>query len=146
MNYKRILIGGLAAGVIINLSEFLLNGVVLREAAEAEMARLNLVYAGWAMPMYVVMAFAWGFFLAWAYAALRPRFGAGPGTALVAAAVLWTVGYVFPSMSVLAMGLGTGSMYAIALAWGAVEVILAALAAGYLYRETEPAGQRSTAF
>jgi hypothetical protein len=146
MNYKRILIGGLVAGVIINISEFILNGVVLADSMTEEMARLNLTFASWAMPMYVVMAFAWGFFLAWGYAALRPRFGAGAGTALIAAAVLWTVGYVLPSLSVLAMGLGQGGTYAIALAWGAVEVVVAALAAGYLYRETEPAGQRSTAF
>lgn len=146
MNYKRILVGGLVAGVIINISEFILNGVVLADSMTEEMARLNLTFASWAMPMYVVMAFVWGLFLAWAYAAFRPRFGPGPRTALIAAAVLWTVGYLLPSLSVLGMGLGQGSMYAIALIWGAVEVIVAALAAGYLYREMEPAGQRSAAF
>ena len=41
INLGRVLIGGLLAGVIINLSEFLLNGVVLAEDMNAAMASLN---------------------------------------------------------------------------------------------------------
>ncbi|HSJ13134.1 MAG TPA: hypothetical protein VK939_01890 [Longimicrobiales bacterium] len=146
MNYKRILIGGLAAGVIINLSEFLLNGVVLADQMGTDMERHNLVFAGWAMPMYVIMAFLWGLFLAWCYAAIRPRFGPGPGTALIAAAVLWTIGYAMPSLSVLAIGLGESGTHALALVWGAVEVIVAAQVAGWLYRETESAPQAAASY
>jgi hypothetical protein len=146
MNYKRILLAGVIAGLIINLSEFLLNGVVLAGQMEADLTRHNLVSAPWAMTAYVIMGFVSGFFLAWCYAAIRPRFGAGFGTALVAATALWTVGYVLPTVGILAVGLGRPTSYLLALVWAAVEVVIAAGAAGYLYREAEaPAVQTAIA-
>ena len=135
MNYRRILLGGLLAGVLINASEFLLNGVVLAEQMSADMERMGLTFASWAMPAYVLMAFTYGLFLAWLYAALRPRFGQGPHTAVIAAAALWVAAYLLPTVSFLAMGIGSTGSYGLALVWGAAELVLAALLAGYFYRE-----------
>ncbi len=142
MNYRRILLGGLVAGVIITASEFLLNGVVLASQMQADLARHNLVMARWAMAAYVVMALLYGFALAWLYAAIRPRFGAGFGTGLIAAAIVWTLAYLLPSVSLLSMGASEGSSYVIALVWGAAELVIGAAVAGYLYKEGEaPAAQ-----
>jgi len=135
MNYRRMLLGGLLAGVLICASEFVLNGVVLAAQMEAEMARTGLQYASWSMPAYVVMTFVYGLFLAWFYAAIRPRFGPGPRTAVIAAAGLWLVAYLLPSIGFLAMGIGPAGTFAIALVWGAVELALAALLAAWYYRE-----------
>jgi hypothetical protein len=145
MNWKRIVLGGLAAGLVINISEFLLNAVVIADAMEADMARYELTFAAWAMVAYVLMAFSWGLFLAWCYAAIRPRFGPGPKTALIAAAVLWFLAYLTPTLHVLAIGMG-GSTYGMSLLWGAVEVILAAQVAGWLYREEEGTRHRAAAY
>ena len=146
MNYKRILLGGLVAGVIINASEFVLNGVVFAKQMQADLTRHNLVMASWAMPAYVIMAFCFGLFLAWIYAAIRPRFGPGLGTAVVAAAVVWGVGYVLPTIGLLAIGMGDATTYVIALIWGAAELVLAGIVAAYLYREGEsPAATRAAA-
>jgi hypothetical protein len=136
MNWKRILLGGLLAGVVINASEFLLNGVVLADEMAADMERLGLQFASWAMIAYVAMAFVYGLFLAWLYAALRPRFGPGGRTALVAAAALWVAAYLLPTVGFMAMGVGGGSAYAVSLVWGAAELVIAALLAGYMYRES----------
>jgi hypothetical protein len=135
MNYRRMLLGGLLAGVLICASELLLNGVVLADQMAAEMARTGLQYASWAMAAYVVMAFAYGQFLAWFYAAIRPRFGQGPRTAVIAAAGLWLMAYLLPSIGYLAMGAGPAGAFAIGLVWGAAELVLAALLAAYCYRE-----------
>ena len=146
MNYKRILLGGLVAGVIINASEFLLNGVVLATQMQADLARHNLTMAGWAMPFYVLMAFVLGLALAWIYAAIRPRFGAGFRTSLIAAAVVWSLAYVLPTVGLLAMGAGDTSSYLLALVWGAAELVIAAAVAGYFYHELEaPATQTAPA-
>ena len=135
MNWKRILLGGLLAGVVINVSEFLLNGVVLAEQMEADMARMGMQFASWAMAAFVVMAFIYGLFLAWCYAAIRPRYGQGARTALITAGALWVVAYLLPSVGFLAMGVGSAGTYGLSLVWGAVELVIAALLAGYLYRE-----------
>jgi hypothetical protein len=36
INFRRVLLGGAVAGIIINVGEVLLNGVILREHIEAE--------------------------------------------------------------------------------------------------------------
>ena len=41
INLGRVLIGGLVAGIIINVGEFILNGVLLEEEMNAAMAALN---------------------------------------------------------------------------------------------------------
>ncbi len=137
MNYKRILVGGLLAGVIINVSEYVLNGVVYAKQMAEEAVKHALVMSQSAMTLFVLMAFAYGFALAWLYAAFRPRFGQGFGTALIAAATVWTLSYVLPSVMMTALGLGEGISTLVALVWGAAEVVIAAAVAGYLYREAE---------
>ncbi len=142
MNLKRILLGGLLAGVIVNASEFLMNGVVLAKQMQADMAKHALVMASWAMVGFVLMAFVYGFALAWLYAAFRPRFGQGFGTALIAAATVWTLSYVMPTVMMLAIGMGSSST-ALTLVWGAAELVIAGAVAGAVYREAEasPAAQ-----
>ncbi|NJD09914.1 MAG: hypothetical protein FIB01_05525 [Gemmatimonadetes bacterium] len=137
MNYRRVLLGGLIAGLVIEASETLLNGVVLAKPATALLEAHGLTYAPWAMPVFGLMAFLYGFLLAWLYAALRPRFGPGFGTAVIAAAVLWITAYIFPSVGMLGLGVSTWQLSAIALLWGAAELVVAAAAAGWLYREPQ---------
>lgn len=134
MNLRRILLGGLLAGLIINLSEFVLNGVVLMERAEAAMAEMGLQYASWSMPFFVVMAFLYGIGLVALYAAIRPRFGPGPGTALLAGLFFWVFVALFPSLTYAAIGFGQG-MIAISVVWTIVELPVAALAGAWVYRE-----------
>ena len=41
INLGRVVIGGLLAGLIINIGEFILNGILLEEEMNAAMAALN---------------------------------------------------------------------------------------------------------
>lgn len=134
INWKRVFVGGLLAGVVINLSEFILNGVVLMEAMEASMAGMNLEFAAWAMPFYVVMAFIWGFALVTLYAAVRPRFGPGPGSAISVGIGFWVIAVLMPTLSYAAMGMG-GGMLGIGLIWTFVEMVVAASVGGWAYQE-----------
>jgi hypothetical protein len=136
MNYARILLGGLLAGVIINAGEFLLWVVLLRDSAEAALGQLGLEEAAWAPVGYVVGGFLLGFVLAWLYAAIRPRYGPGFGTAAVAGTALWLAAWIVPAIwfAVIGVAMGTGLTVLVA-AWGLAEAILAAAAAGWVYRE-----------
>lgn len=138
INLTRVLLGGLAAGIVINLGEFVLWGVLLEAQYEAMMAASGLAETSWAMAAYVGGTLVIGILLAFTYAALRPRFGAGWQTAVVAAGLIWAVGFALPMIWNGAIGLSIGAgATALALAWGAVEIALAGVVAGRVYQEQE---------
>jgi hypothetical protein len=69
------------------------------------------------------------------YAAIRPRFGAGPGTAVIAAFAAWWFAFVFPQIGNVAMGFFPAGVTALATAWGLAELVIAALVGARLYQE-----------
>jgi hypothetical protein len=136
INYGRVVLGGLVAGLVINLSEFVLNGLILMDDYAAAMESYNLTEASWAMGGYIGSAFILGLVVAWLYAAIRPRFGAGAKTGVTAGVVLWLGGYIVPSIWFLAMGMNYGTgLTVLSLVWGLAELAVAGMVAGWLYRE-----------
>ena len=84
INWSRVFLGGLVAGVIIDASEFLVNGVFLAQNWANAMKALNQPE----MSATTILAFnitglITGIFAVWLYAAVRSRYGAGPKIALV---------------------------------------------------------------
>jgi hypothetical protein len=79
-----VILGGLVAGVIINVFEFLLNGVILANDMQAAIRALGKQMGGGALASFTVWGFLVGIFAVWLYAAIRPRFGALRATALCA--------------------------------------------------------------
>jgi hypothetical protein len=79
-----------------------------------------------------------GFVLIFLYVAMRPRFGPGPRTAVIAAATLWVARWISPALYYLAIGLFPGRMLLIWLIVGLVGLIAAALLGGAIYREESP--------
>ena len=140
MNTARVLLGGLVAGVVLNVGEGILNAGILMDDYEAIFASTGLVEADWAMVGYIGSTFVLGFVVAWIYAAIRPRYGPGWKTGVRAGAALWCASYLVPSIWFGAMGMGLGQgMLALALVWGFAEQALAGVAAGWVYREGETA-------
>jgi len=136
INAGRLVIGGLVAGVVINVSEFVLNTVVMGSQMEQMMSRLNLPpFGGAATAAFAVLGFALGFVALWLYAAIRPRYGAGPKTALCAGSAAWFLTYFYGSVGMVAMGMFPAGMMAIGLAWGLVELMAATVAGAYFYKE-----------
>jgi hypothetical protein len=137
MNTGRIVAGGLAAGLVINAAE-ILSANVFRSQYEDMFAGLNLPPMGTgSLVALVVGGFAIGVILTWTYAAMRPRFGPGPKTALYAGLVVWSLGWLWQMVVDVATGFYTLSlwMWGMAIVWTFVEVQLAALIGGWLYRE-----------
>ena len=82
INTGRVILGGLAAGLVINISEAVLNLVVLGAENEALSASLGVdPVGGGGIAVYTIFAFLIGIVAIWLYAAMRPRLGAGPGAA-----------------------------------------------------------------
>jgi len=140
INWTRVLLGGLLAGVIINLFEFVTNGVVLRrDWAEAMKALGRSAMAPSALVVFVIWGFLVGISAIWLYAAARPRFGPGVKTAALTGFAFWVFAYALPTLGNWALGLFPKRLLVIGVLVGLVEVILASVAGAWLYKEVSAA-------
>src|SRR5258708_38550465 len=91
INWGRVVLGGLLAGVVLNVFDYVVYGVVLRPDFAATMQALGKPPGAMdsLVPLFVVVDFVYGIGLVWLYAAIRPRFGAGVKTAVIAGGARW---------------------------------------------------------
>jgi pimeloyl-ACP methyl ester carboxylesterase len=132
----RVAIGGLLAGLLINISEFILNGVLLAAEMNEAMAELNRPPIEASMIVwFVLLGFGIGFMVVWLYAAIRPRFGPGVRTAICAALTVWGLAYLYPNLFITIMNLFPTRLMVIATVWGLVEMVIAGIAGAWAYTE-----------
>lgn len=130
--------GGLLAGLIINIGEFILNEPILADDFAEVMASMNKEPPGsGAIMIFVMMSFALGIFAVWFYAAIRPRFGPGAKTAACAGLIVWGLAWLFPNIGFMAMDFFPMKLTLIVTVWGLVEVTLATVAGAWLYKESD---------
>jgi hypothetical protein len=114
---------------------------VLADAMAAARTQKGVTEASWGGTLYLVTTIPLGLLLAWLYAAIRPRFGPGPATALRAGGFLWVATWLIYYVWLAPSGRGllflNPSLTALALTWELAGVLLAALATGWVYRERE---------
>lgn len=136
INAGRVLLGGLLAGLVINIGETILNVAIVGPQWEEAMRALGIEpAAGPALAFYFVYGFLIGIAAVWLYAAIRPRFGPGPRTAAVAGLFVWFVSYFLFAVMEQAQPMFPQSLIWIGTAWGLVEVPLATMAGAWVYRE-----------
>jgi len=139
INTKKVLVGGLVAGVIINIIDFVANTLILgaRMKAESDAFKPGMsdaMMAGNAVISYVIMDLVLGFALIWTYAAFRPRFGAGARTATYVAVLFWLLALIFTAgyrqMGIMSSGLWWSFAFI-----GLVNFLIAAWAGAAVYSE-----------
>lgn len=136
INVGRVLLGGLAAGLVMNIGEFLLNGVIFAKSIEDANRKLNLPPpSGEFIAKAVGMVFLMGIVAVLLYAAIRPRFGAGPKTAIIAGLIVWFLGFVYSGVLNSALGFFPFSLTIIGLVWALFEAPIATLVGAWLYKE-----------
>lgn len=136
INAGRVILGGLLAGLIINIGEFILNEMVLKAQWESAMQALNLAPAGGsAIAVFVVGGFISGLLMVWLYAAVRPRLGTGPKTAVIVGLVVWVFGSLLALMPPLLTGMLPSKIVWTLIIWGVFEIPLAAAIGAWPYRE-----------
>ena len=139
INTGKVVVGGLVAGLVMNVSGFLVQGMLLGKRMESEMVAVAPSLQGRGMDAAsmtgrVLTQFAVGLLLVWLYAAMRPRFGPGPKTAMYAAFVIWACGFLF-YLDWLYLGLMSVSLYAIVSIVMIITLAIAAWIGGMLYKE-----------
>jgi hypothetical protein len=139
VNGSRVILGGLAAGLVMNVVGFVINGMLLgpRMSAEMEAAVPGLaakMMNSTGVGVDLVTQFVIGTLIVWLYAAMRPRFGAGPRTAVFAALVPWICGLFFYSGWLLS-GMMSSGTYVVVSIGALINVIIGGMVGAWLYRE-----------
>lgn len=136
INTQRWLAGGVTAGAIIWLLEGAASVFYMEQMRIAMEAHgLPLAVTTGSMLISVLVSLIAGLTSIFFYAAVRPRFGSGPRTAVIVAVALWVGGYLLSLLGYQMLGLFPTSML---VSWGAVgllEMIVATLAGAWVYRE-----------
>jgi hypothetical protein len=135
INWARVLLGGLLAGVIINAVEFLTNGIVLGRDWEAAMKALSRTMSPSALVVFFIWGFLAGICAIWLYAAARPRFGPGAKTAALTGFAFWIFAFALPTFGQWSFGLFPQRLLVIGTLVGLMEVILASVVGAALYKE-----------
>jgi hypothetical protein len=135
INWGRVIAGGVVAGIIINLFEYVTNGRVLAADWAAAMQTLGRQMPAGATAIFILWGFLVGISVIWLYAAARTRFGPGPGTAVLIGFVYWVIGYLFPNVVSWALAIFPSRLLAITTIVGLVEIIVASLAGASIYKE-----------
>jgi len=136
INMQKVLIGGLIAGVFLNIVDYVQFGVVLKDQMAAAMQAINKpAMTNAQIPYFVVLDFVAGVFLVWLYAAIRPRFGAGPMTAAKAGIAGWFVGGLLVTLFMWPMETMPHNLMITTTVVGLVSWTLAAVIGAKFYTE-----------
>jgi hypothetical protein len=137
INWGRVVLGGLLAGVVLNIVDWLFYGVVMKQDLDAAMQALgkrpgamdNLV------PLFVALDFVSGIGLLWVYAAIRPRFGAGAKTAVIAGVAVWFFIGLLHAIGEAPMGMFPQKVYTVGTLVALVQYAVAGAVGAYVYKE-----------
>lgn len=137
VNLGRVILGGLVAGIIVNISEWLMNGVVLKKDYEDAMKSMNkpAEMTGAQGAVWIVYGFVIAIAAVWLYAAIRSRYGAGAGTAARAGVAVWFFSYLLPNVAMANVGVFPSRVLVTTCVWGLVEQIVATTVGAWIYKE-----------
>lgn len=141
INWGRVLLGGLLAGLVLNIVDYVLYGVVLASDFDAALQDLGRgPIASSQITWFILLDFLYGIFLVYLYAAIRPRFGAGPKTAVIAGLIGWVGAALLHSLGQMPMGLFPSRLIVIGTVVALIAFPLATAVGAWLYKEGESPG------
>ena len=136
INLARVLLGGLVAGVVVNAGDFVINSYLLADDMAQLSQRLGLNQADveGSQITWIVVDFIYGTLLVFTYAAVRPRFGPGPWTAMAAGLVLY-LAITVVLFGFMSMGMFVPDAFFRSTGLQLVVTLAASLAGGMVYKE-----------
>ena len=139
INYGRVLLGGVLAGVLLFMADGFIHSKLLHEhwmaAMKAAGRSVEAEEHGSDMLYFAAFELLRGVAIAWIYAVMRAQCGPGPKTAICATLAVWAI--MFPIFFLQEVPLGFYSTTLLTL-WSLYEIVpsvLAGLVAGALYKD-----------
>ena len=138
INLSRVILGGILAGIVIDLFEGILNGAIL--ASQWAEVLDGLGKTGTMSVKQIVAFDAWGLALGiltvGLYAAIRPRFGAGPRTGVLAGLAVWALAFAMGGATPVFLHIFPVGTMATSLVVEAVGMAIAGVAGAAVYKES----------
>ncbi|HEX2667752.1 MAG TPA: hypothetical protein VHP13_05215 [Gammaproteobacteria bacterium] len=139
VNAARVMVGGVAAGAALFVVNGIVNGALLSGAfmewAQGMGDHLHAPARGAALGLWTLMSLLYGIAGVWIYAGIRPRYGAGPRTALLAGVLLWIAGKLTVALDLMALGILPTGLILGQLLGGFVAILLGVSVGARLYKE-----------
>jgi hypothetical protein len=137
MNFRRWLLAGLVAGVIMDILGFFIDGLWLKQAWQSGMQALGVSgFSPSTWAWFNVLGVVNGLMALWVYCGIRPRYGAGLNTAFKAAIVFWIIGSLIPNLSFMVFGgLFSHQLAAYTTLGSFIQVIVGVIAGAAVYKE-----------
>jgi hypothetical protein len=138
INYGRVLLGGLVAGIVANVCDTIVGMFIMADDMQRMVQRLGLdqrVFTSTStMVTWVVVDFIYATLIVWTYAAVRPRLGPGPTTAMIVGAVICAAATVV-LFGFQQMGVFTIDSFIKNAVLSLATALLASLAGAKVYRD-----------
>ncbi len=137
INWSRLILGGIVAGIVADVLGYLVDGVMLAPRWAAGMQALG--HSEFSPNQWIwfnLLGLVSGIVAVWIYAAIRPRFGAGPRTAIYAGLAVWVVGSLLPNLSFMCFaGLFSCHLTLYTTLGALVELVAGTVVGAALYKE-----------
>jgi hypothetical protein len=139
INLGRVVLGGIVAGLVINIVEGIVNGAVMATQWAATMTSLNRspVMSIKQIVAFNLWGFAVGILTVWVYAAIRPRFGAGPKTAMCAGLFVWATAFALGNAAPVFLHIFRVDYTLTVTGIEFLEMLAASVAGCYFYKEQQ---------
>lgn len=138
INYGRVLLGGLAAGVVANIGDSITGLLLVASDMQRMIQRLNLdpgaMNAPSTMATWIAIDFVYATLMVWTYAAIRPRLGPGPQTAVTAGLVIFAA-VTIVLLGFVPMGVFTPDLFVKQTLCSLVNAVATSYVGGMVYKE-----------
>ena len=137
INVGRLILGGIVAGIAIDLLDYFVDGMWLGQRWADAMALLGKpAFSQIQIILFNVIGLLTGIVAIWVYAAIRPRFGAGVKTAIVAGLAVWVLSILLPNVAFMYVAhLFSNHLTLYTTLGGLVEVVFGTVAGASVYKE-----------
>jgi hypothetical protein len=142
MNYSKIALGGLVAGVLCFFGDGVVHGVLLKSGWEAIAATLHLPRGDSGFGYFGLYDLAKGVASVLLYALIRPRLGKGPRTAFIAGVLIWALVLPIPLCGMIPIHFFGRKFALLWSIYGFFPIAIGAVVGSWFYRE-EPSSQQA---
>ncbi|SEE48040.1 hypothetical protein SAMN05444161_5902 [Rhizobiales bacterium GAS191] len=140
INTGRVVLGGVVAAIVLFIVSGIVNGAILGSSWQAWLQAMGSLNHAPAEPagiaLWAIVSLVFGLTGVWIYAGIRPRYGAGPKTAVLAGLLLWLAGWLAPALGQIALGAIPNNVTVVGCVGGLAGALLALLAGAALYQES----------
>jgi hypothetical protein len=137
INVVRWILGGIVAGIALNLVDFWVDGVLLAKMWNGQLASWGLPpFSGHQITWFLAFGMIVGLASVWIYAAIRPRFGAGVKTAIYAGIAAWVLSALVPNFALMWVShFFSGHLTAYTTLGALLEIVFGTVCGAAVYKE-----------